>query len=152
VPEHREQIAISKPQNQSQKDTLMPKTTEQRREEAIRRYLKGEKIEHICSALSCSKSFLYTWRKRFNAARRNDTWTHERSRRPLTNPSKTPEAIAQMIRRLYDERTENHQMITAEAIRQALERNGITPLPSLRTIYRILSRHKRAPPEKTGTS
>ena len=124
---------------------------EQRRKQAIDSYLKGEKVQDICQRLSCSTSFLYRWLDRFNLAHPNDRWEKERSRRPLTNPTKTPETLAKHIGRLYDERTENGQHPTANAIRHALIQQGIAPLPAIRTIYRILSHHKRAPPEQTRT-
>ena len=113
----------------------------------MKRYLNGEKVEDICRALSCSKRFLYRWRNRLNLADLHNRWEKERSRRPRTSPQKTPEAIEKHIERLYDERKHHGKQATAEAIRHSLDQQGITPAPSIRTIYRILSRHKRAPPQ-----
>jgi len=45
----------------------MPHSQEQRRQHAMARYLAGDKIEEICRELSCSKSWLYKWKKRYQA-------------------------------------------------------------------------------------
>ena len=65
---------------------------EHRRQLAVARYLDGDPIAVICQEMGCAKSWLYKWKKRYRAA--ESTWSQERSRRPKTTPSKTPEAIA----------------------------------------------------------
>jgi transposase len=40
---------------------------EQRRKQAVVRYLAGEKIEAICHDMHCSKSWLYKWKARYQA-------------------------------------------------------------------------------------
>ena len=40
----------------------MPDREEQRRKQAIARYLADDKIEDICKAIGGSKSWLYKWR------------------------------------------------------------------------------------------
>ena len=121
----------------------MSQNREQRRKEAMKRYLDGEKIEDICRALSCSKSFLYRWRNRLNLADLNNGWEKERSRRPLKSPLKTPETICQDIVHLKKTLQKNGQRAGAKKIQQALKKQTITPLPSIRTIYRILQRHEK---------
>ena len=39
-----------------------PDALEQRRQEAIQRYLDGDPIEQICREMRCSKSWLYKWK------------------------------------------------------------------------------------------
>jgi transposase len=121
----------------------MPQNREQRRKEAMKRYLNGEKVSDICRALSCSKSFLYRWRHRLNLADLNNGWEKERSRRPLKNPGQTPETICQDILHFKKALQKNGQQAGAPAIQQALKQQGITPVPSIRTIYRILQRHEK---------
>ena len=121
----------------------MPKNPQQRRQEAIKRYLAGEKVEDICRALSCSKSFLYRWQKRLNLANLNDGWQKARSRRPLKSPLKTTETVCQHIIHLDQALRNNGPSAGAKKIQQALKQQTIPPLPSIRTIYRILQRHQK---------
>ena len=113
----------------------------QRRKETIARYLKGEKVEDICQGMACSKSFLYKWLHRYNSG--NENWALSHTRRPLRNPTKTPDAIAQEIVRLKKALQKNGHRVGAPAIQQALKEQGVEPLPSQRTIYRVLSRHEK---------
>ena len=111
---------------------------EQRRQRAIDRYLAGAPIEDSCRALACSKSWLYKWRTRYDA--NNATWAQERSTRPKSHPTQTPEHVAQAVVSL--QRTLRHNGTGgAAAIIQALVQQGIEPMPSRRTIYRILRHH-----------
>ena len=116
---------------------------EQRRKEAMKRYLDGEKVADICQALSCSTSFLYRWRDRLNLVDPSDGWEKARSRRPLKSPSKTPEAIRREIVRLEKERSRYGPGSCVPFIQQALKQQGMKPVPSSRTIHRILARHEK---------
>lgn len=75
-----------------------PGDLEQRRQHAVKRYLAGDPIEVICQEMGCSKSWLYKWKNRYQAA--EPTWSQERSRRPKTSPGKTLVAIEAEIVRL----------------------------------------------------
>jgi len=119
-----------------------PHERENRRHQAVARYVAGDKIEDICRELGGSKSWLYKWRVRYQA---NDpTWTQERTRRPRSNPRQLParieEAIIHLARSL-ESRGSGRTSITA--IAQALTAQRIEPLPSRRTIYRVLQRHNQ---------
>jgi transposase len=113
----------------------------QRRERAIDRYLAGDPIEDICRELACSKSWLYTWRDRYLAT--DPSWTEERSRSPRTTPTKTPQRIEQVVVALRHTLAQHGKGCGAASIQQALEQQGIAPLPSQRTIYRILHRYAK---------
>ena len=117
----------------------MPHRKEQRRKQAIARYLADDKIEDIYKAMGCSKSWLYKWRKRYQAD--NPNWVKERPRRPKTKPTKTPKSIEQAVVSLRHALYQNGQGCGAAAIKQGLEQQGLEPVPSRRTIYRILQRH-----------
>jgi DNA invertase Pin-like site-specific DNA recombinase len=41
---------------------------ESRRQLAVKRYLDGDPIEQICREMGCSKSWLYKWKNRYQAA------------------------------------------------------------------------------------
>lgn len=113
----------------------------QRRERAIDRYRAGDPREDICRELACSKSWLYTWRDRYLAT--DPSWTEERSRSPRTNPTKTPQRIEQVVVALRHTLAQHGKGCGAASIKQALEQQGIEPVPSQRTIYRILHRYEK---------
>ncbi len=120
----------------------MPGELESRRHQAIARYLAGNKIEDICRELGCAKSRLYKWRDRYQAD--DPAWVQERARRPRSNPRHTPDTIAEAIVHLG--RTLGAQGCgrpSAAIIWQALKEQAFHPLPSQRTIYRILQRHSQ---------
>ena len=117
----------------------MHRDLERERVLAVQRYLDGENPEAICTSLGRSRAWLYKWVDRFVS---NDpSWCQERSRRPTGCPGRTPveiEEIVKLVRlHLYNEGVFHG----AQAIRWELETMGVAPLPSLRTINRILDRH-----------
>jgi putative transposase len=114
---------------------------EQRRQRAIDRYLAGDRLEDICRELACSKSWLYKWRDRYLAT--DPSWSAARSRRPRTTPTKTPQRIAQVVVALRQTLAQQGKDCGAAAIQQALAQQGIEPVPSQRTIYRILHRYAK---------
>ena len=119
----------------------MPNDRAQRRQRAINRYLAGEPIEDICRELACSKSWLYKWRDRYLAT--DPSWSDELSRRPKTNPTQMPKRIEQTVVSLRHTLAQNGKGCGAASIKQALAQQGIEPVPSQRTIYRILQRYEK---------
>lgn len=113
---------------------------EQRRQQAVERYLAGDLIEAICHEMGCSKSWLYKWKNRYQAA--EPAWSQERSRRPETSPGRTPAAIeAEIVRLRQTLSPDGSATISARVIRDHLRHLPTESMPSLRTIYRILHRH-----------
>ena len=112
---------------------------EQRRQQAVVRYLAEEKIEAICRDMPCAKSWLYTWKARYQA--NNPGWATGLSTQPRHKPSQTPEPMEQSVVTLRRTLVQSGQRGSAAAIQQQLQQQGIEPIPSLRTIYRILQRH-----------
>jgi len=107
---------------------------------AVERFNNGESPDAICVSVGKSKSWLYKWIGRHIEG--DDSWNESRSRRPLTDSMYTPteiEEIVKMIRlNLY-----NHDLFCgAQAIHWEMEELGVCPLPSIRTINRILSRNE----------
>lgn len=115
---------------------------EQRRRDAVKRYLDGEPIEQICQEMGCSKSWLYKWKKRYQFA--EPGWSQTWSRRPETTPTKTPEALEAEIVRLYQTLLPGESgTVSAQLIRDHLAQHADRSRPSIRTIYRILNRHAK---------
>ena len=119
----------------------MAKAHEQRRQRALDRYLAGDPIEDICRDLACAKSWLYKWRDRYLAT--DPSWSAELSRSPRTTPTKTPQRIAQVVVALRQTLAQHGKGCGAASIQQALAQQGIEPMPSQRTIYRILHRYDK---------
>lgn len=106
---------------------------------AVKRFLKGEKSSSICATLDRSKSWLYKWTYRY--LNEGDNWSESRSRCPFSRPTQIPFEIKEWVKmirlNLY-----NHDLFCgAQAIRWEMEDLNIKPLPSIRTINRILSRN-----------
>jgi uncharacterized protein YjcR len=119
----------------------MTQSHEQRRKQAMTQYLADVKIDHICQQLACSKSWLYKWKARYWAD--DPTWAKDRSRKPKTLATKTPDRIEQAVVELRQRLARNGHNSSAQAIRQALKQQGLEPLPAIRTIYRILQRYQQ---------
>ena len=119
----------------------MAQAHEQRRQRAIDRYLAGDPIEDICRELACSKSGRYQWRDRYRAT--DPSWSAAQSRRPRTTPTKTPQRIAQVVVALRQTLAQHGKDCGAASIQQALAQQGIEPVPSPRTIYRLLHRYDK---------
>ena len=117
----------------------MSQHTEQRRHQAIKQYLAEDKIDDICRHLACAKSWLYKWRGRYDA--HNPAWAQERSKSPRSHPTHTPESVERAVVSLHLRLRHNGTSGGATAIMQALTQQGREPMPSRRTIYRIVHRY-----------
>jgi transposase-like protein len=105
---------------------------EHRRQQAIARYLAGDKIEAICHDLHGAKSWLYKWKARYQAD--DPGWAKGRSTQPRRKPSQTPEPIAQHVITVHQTLVQSGQRGGAAAIQRELPQQGNEPIPSLRTI------------------
>jgi transposase-like protein len=123
----------------------MPDREEPRRKQAIARDLADDKIADICKAIGGSKSWLYKWRDRYQAD--DPHWAKELTRRPRTTPANTPQTIEQAVVSLRRALCHRGQGCGAAAIQQGLAPHGLEPVPSQRTIYRMLHRHQKEVPE-----
>ncbi|NIR87311.1 MAG: DDE-type integrase/transposase/recombinase [Aliifodinibius sp.] len=117
----------------------MKKDIQKERGAAVKRYLNGENPESICATLGRSTVWLYKWVKRYNA--KNPSWCKSLSRKPHTNPLRTPKEIEEIVRMVRLNLYNQGLFCGDQAIRWELEELGVEPLPSLRTINRILKRH-----------
>ena len=120
---------------------------QQKRTWAVQRFINGEKPESICASLGCSRAWLYKWVSRFLDG--DPFWVERRSPRPLSTPTRTPpetEEIVKLVRlNLYNQGL----FCGAQAIHWEMEELNVQPLPSIRTIGRILG-HQGLTHRRTG--
>lgn len=129
-------------ENQTGGTRRSPAALQQRRQEALERYLAGDPIAVICREMGCAKSWLYTWKKRHQCT--EPDWVQERSRRPESSPTKTPETLEAEIIRLYQRLSPNGLgHVSADVMRDDLCQHGRESVPSRRTISRILNRQTK---------
>ena len=95
-------------------------------------------MEGICQELSCSKSWWYKWKKRYQVT--DPERVQEHSRRPQRSPTKTPdtrEAEIVWLRQALS--PDGSGTVSADVIRDHLRQQGGGSIPSCRTIYRLLN-------------
>jgi transposase InsO family protein len=117
----------------------MKDESRQQRILAVQRFLNGEKPESICASLGKSRAWLYKWVERH--LEEGDSWSDDRSRRPLNVVNRTPREIEEIVKLMRLNLYNRDLFCGAQAILWELEDLGVTPLPSPRTINRILSRN-----------
>jgi len=106
---------------------------------AVRRFKAGEKPESICTSLGKSKFWLYKWVKRHSED--DPLWFEDHSRKPLSTPHRTPVEIEEIVKFVRLSLYNKNLFCGAQAILWELEDLRVSPLPSLRTINRILKRN-----------
>ena len=125
----------------------MSKDLKSERRLAVRRYQNGEKPSSICTSLGKSRFWLYKWVNRFDPDDRS--WCESRSTQPFGHPNRTSREIEEIVKitRLSLYNDPGDLFYGAQAILWEMEDLSVTPLPSERTINRILVRnsltHKR---------
>ena len=117
----------------------MDRKQEQDRIRAIERYWKGESISSIAQSLGYSRPWAYKWIKR---NRDEERWAEEGSRRPRGNSRQVSNETVEVVKLVRLSLYNQGLFCGAQAIQWELEELGVGPLPSLRTINRILSRHE----------
>ena len=131
----------------------MSEDRERERRLAVRRFLGGESPVSICSSLGRSRFWLYKWIHRYDPD--DPTWCKDRSTRPSHHPARISPDIEKIVTRIRLELYESDLFCGAQAILWEMEDRGIRPLPSERTINRILGRNdlalRRTPYEPKGT-
>lgn len=112
------------------------------RQRGIHLLRAGQSVKEVAQALGRSERWVRKWRKRF----RDEEWNglKSRSRRPQRLSRRLPETVRQAIRETRSELEaqaatgEGLKYIGSAAIRTRLQEKGISPLPSCRTIERVL--------------
>jgi transposase-like protein len=95
-----------------------------------------------------SRNWFYKWLERFQPD--NPAWPEEQSRRPARSPKRIVEATEQLVLSMRDELAASDVFCGAAAIHWELEARQKTPVPSVRTINRILGRHHVEPQRRSG--
>ena len=121
-------------------EVFMEEENKQQRILAVQRFKSGESPESICASLGKSRSWLYKWIGRH--LENNDSWNESRSRRPLSVSTYTPSEIEEIVKMIRLNLYNQDLFCGAQAIHWEMEELGLKPLPSIRTINRILSRNE----------
>jgi putative transposase len=111
------------------------------RQVAVQRHLGGESVTAICRSLRRSRVWFYKWWGRY--AGQSGQWWIDQLRRPRHPGRAVPKQIEVRILQLRDHLEAEGLFCGAQAVRWSLEDEGIQPLPSERTIARIIARHGR---------
>jgi transposase InsO family protein len=107
---------------------------------AVQRFRNGESPEAICVSLGCSRAWLYKWVDRYSDD--DPAWCDDHSRRPLAVTSRTPQEVEEIVKLIRFSLYNQELFCGAQAILWEMEDLGVKPLPSTRTINRILSRNE----------
>ena len=119
----------------------MENEIKQHRVLAVQRFKNGESPGSICTSLGKSKVWPYKWIKR-QSEEEASSWCEERSRRPRSTPMHTPAEIVEIVKMVRLNLYNQDLFCGAQAILWEMEELGAMPLPSIRTINRILSRNE----------
>ncbi|MBA3018299.1 MAG: transposase [Desulfobacteraceae bacterium] len=117
----------------------MEEENEQYRIHAVERFKNGESPEAICASLGKSRTWLYKWIRRY--CEHDDAWSQSRSRCPHSIQCRTPSEIVEIVKMVRLNLYNKDLFCGAQAIRWEMEDLGVKPLPSIRTINRIVSRN-----------
>lgn len=119
---------------------MKKKKIQQERASAVQQYMAGEDVESICASLGRSHRWLYKWLARHIPD--DSTWYEDLSRRPLISPHRTPAEIEQIVELVRSSLYNKDLFCGGQAIRWEMEDMNVQPLPSTRTIERILCRRE----------
>lgn len=117
------------------------KTVEKLREEFALASLQCSNFSALCREFGIDRHTGYKWKARYEA---QEALT-DRSRRPYTSPSRTPEVVEELVLRL---RAENPGW-GAKKIHSVLENRGQRDLPCVKTVNNILNRYGCISPEES---
>jgi transposase InsO family protein len=109
------------------------------RRRAIERWERGESPAAIYGSMGYSQHWFYTWLERYRSG--DPEWFCERSRRPHSSPCQAPQAIEESVILVRLSLYNRGLFPGAQAIRWELDELQVRPLPSVRTINRIVARH-----------
>lgn len=116
------------------------KKRERDREHAIKSYLRGESITAIAQKLGYGRPWVYKWIERYQASSEGTHWQEEQTRRPHSNSRQLPGEVVEAVKLARLHLYNQGLFCGAQAISWELEAMKVSPVPSLRTISRIISR------------
>lgn len=118
----------------------MKKKKQRDREQALKCHLKGDSISMIAKKLGYSRPWVYKWVARYQASSEQAGWQEEQTRAPHSNPRQLAGEIIEAVKLCRLHLYNQGLFCGAQAISWELEALQVTPLPSLRTISRIVQR------------
>ena len=120
----------------------MKTKTERDRILAIKRYSNGERIATIARSLGYSRQWVYKWIERYESSEEQSNWHQRHSACPHSNPHQLSVEIVEAVKIVRLNLYNDGLFCGAQAIEWELREMGVVPLPSLRSINRILSREE----------
>lgn len=120
----------------------MKNKEERERVIAVERYLKNEEPTTIAKSLGRSRQWLYKWIKRYEGRENEKDWCLDRPSSPHSRPGQLTDHIVEAVKLVRLSLYNKGLFCGAQMIAWELEELGVRPLPSIRTINRILSREE----------
>ncbi|MBF8261781.1 MAG: hypothetical protein HW376_1310, partial [candidate division NC10 bacterium] len=112
----------------------------ERRFLAVGAYLAGAAPTEVARTVGRTVRWLLKWARRYREGRPD--WAQDRSRAPHRMPGRSPTWVERLIVRVRRTlMTRPRVQHGAQAIRQVLAERGVTPLPRVGLINRVLTRH-----------
>ena len=109
---------------------------------AIGRYLKGEQVASIARSMGYSRQWVYKWIERHESGDDATDWPQSRPSCPDSNPRQLSEEVVGAVKMVRLSLYNQGLFCGAQAIEWELIEQGVEPVPSLRSINRILSREE----------
>src|SRR5882672_6556045 len=114
----------------------------QQRQEAVNRYLQGEKVTTIARLMGKSRKWVHHWIRRYKKNPDAVSWFEDQSKAPKkVNRILATETEHQILFIRNELTNEKMAQTGAISIQYECERRGIKPIPSVWTINRIIARH-----------
>ena len=114
----------------------------QQRQEAINRYIQGEKVTAIARLSAKSRKWVHHWIKRYKINPDSIDWFKDESKAPKkVNKLLGDETESQILFIRKELMKEKMSQIGAISIQYECERRGIKPIPAVWTINRVIAKY-----------
>ena len=120
----------------------MKRKRQRDRKLAIERYSSGEQITSIARSMGYSRKWVYKWIERHDSSDEADGWNQSRSSCPQSSPRQLTVNVVEAVKMVRLSLYNKGLFCGAQAIEWELREQGVEPVPSLRSINRILSREE----------
>jgi len=114
----------------------------QQRQEAVSRYLKGEKVTSIAFSTGKSRKWVHHWINRYKSNPGKINWFEDENKAPKKVKSKLAPQTEQQILFIRKELMEEKMaQIGAISIQYECQRRGLRPVPAIWTINRVIAKY-----------
>lgn len=114
----------------------------QQRQEAVKRYLAGEKVTIIAGSVNKSRKWVHHWINRYKANSGDNNWYKDQSKAPKKPNRILSQELEQQILLIRNELAyEKMAQTGAISIQYEFEKRGIKPTPAIWTINRVVAKH-----------